>query len=439
MGVDKLSLKVHGERILYRSLSSLVCSARIDDVVLVVQPGFSWPDGPLTCQVVINPDFEQGMGSSLAAGVRAAPADTDAYLFALADMPNLSISTLHSLIEIFSNSGKGIVRPIFQGCAGHPVIIGRRYREQLLNITGDIGAREVLQDHSDDVYDLPVDDPGVVHDIDRPDDLTQDLKVLVKGAGEMASAVAHQLFTCGFRVMMTDLKRPSAIRRAVVFAGAVQHGEIEVEGVQARAFDLHHTNLPTDFARQYIPVFVDPAGELAGRWRPDVILDARLLKYNAGTKITDAPLVIGLGPGFTAGADVHLVVETNRGHDLGRLIRHGQAQPNTSTPGTINGHSKARILRSPATGIFDTERKIGDLVEAGDVIGRVADQYLRTSISGVLRGLIHPQYEVKEGQKIGDVDPRGDTSYCSTISEKARAIGGACVLAVVQYLDQNSR
>jgi len=178
---------------------------------------------------------------------------------------------------------------------------------------------------------------------------------------------------------------------------------------------------------------------LAGRWRPDVILDARLLKYNAGTKITDAPLVIGLGPGFTAGADVHLVVETNRGHDLGRLIRHGQAQPNTSTPGTINGHSKARILRSPATGIFDTERKIGDLVEAGDVIGRVADQYLRTSISGVLRGLIHPQYEVKEGQKIGDVDPRGDTSYCSTISEKARAIGGACVVAVMQHLDQNPR
>lgn len=437
MGTDKLSLKVHGERVLYRSLSSLVCSARIDDVVLVVQPGFIWPDGPAACRLVTNPDFETGMGSSLAVGVSAAPADADAYLIALGDMPNLSISTLHSLIDIFSTTGKGIVRPIFQGCAGHPVIIDRRYREQLLALTGDIGAREVLQEHSDDVYQFPVDDPGVVHDIDRPDDLVHSLKVLIIGAGEMASAVAHQLFTCGFRVMMTDLKRPSAIRRAVVFAGAIQHGEIEVEGVQARSFDVHLTNLPTDFARQYIPVFVDPDGELAGRWRPDVIIDARLLKYNAGMKISDAPLVIGLGPGFTAGDDVHLAVETNRGHDLGRLIRHGQAQANTSTPGAINGHSKARVLRSPATGMFETERKIGDLVEAGDVVGRVGDQPLRASISGVLRGLIHSQYEVGEGQKVGDVDPRGHASYCSTISEKARAIGGACVLAVVEHLNQN--
>ncbi|MCD4751269.1 MAG: EF2563 family selenium-dependent molybdenum hydroxylase system protein [Thermoanaerobaculales bacterium] len=437
MGTDKIALTVHGERVLYRALSSLVCSARINKVVLVVQPGFSWPDGPVACRIVTNPDFEQGMGSSLAAGVRAADADTEAYLIALGDMPNLSMLTLNRLIDAFSNSSRGIVRPFYQGHAGHPVIIDRAYREQLLAITGDVGAREVLKDHRNDVYELLLDDPAIVHDIDRPEDivartLARNVKVLVKGAGEMASGVAHQLFTCGFQVMMTDLERPTTIRRAVAFSSAVQHGEVEVEGVQARAFDLQHTAAATDFSGRYIPVFVDPRCELAERWRPDVIIDARLLKRQTDTKITDAPLVIGLGPGFTAGADVHLVVETNRGHDLARLIRHGQAQANTSTPGMIKGHSKTRILRSPATGIFDAEREIGDQVEAGDVVGRIRGQALRTSISGVLRGLIHPRYEVGEGQKIGDVDPRGDASYCSTISEKARNIGGACLLAVMQ-------
>ncbi len=440
MGTDKLALTLDGERMLYRALASLVCSARINNVVLVVQPEFSWPDGPVNCQVVANSDFEQGMGSSLAAGVRAAPADADAYLIALADMPNLSMLTLHRLIDTFTNSRKGIVRPLYQGRAGHPVIIDRAYREQLLAITGDVGAREVLKNHRDDVHELLLDDPAVVHDIDNPEDLeARSVKVLVKGAGEMASAVAHQLFTCGFQVMMTDLERPTTIRRAVAFSSAIQRGEVEVEGVHARGFGLQHTDAATGFAGRYIPVFVDPRCELAGRWRPDVVIDGRLLKRNTDTKITDARFVIGLGPGFTAGADVHLVVETNRGHDLARLIRLGQAQANTSTPGTINGHSTARILRSPATGIFDTNAEIGDRVEAGDVVGRVRGQALRTSISGVLRGLIHPRYEVGEGQKIGDVDPRGHASYCSTISEKARAIGGASLLAVVHHLNQNTQ
>ncbi len=436
MGRDKLSLKLQGERVLYRALAPLISSAQINNVIVVVQPGFSWPDGPLACQVVSNPDFIEGMGSSLVAGIRQAPHDSDAYLIALADMPDLSIATLHQLIDAFTNSGRGILRPSYRGCAGHPVLFDRSYRQQLLAVSGDTGARHVVKDHADDVHELQVDDPSVVFDIDRPEDLIRGPKILVKGAGEMASAAAHQLFDCGFQVIMTDLERPNAIRRAVVFASAIQHGEIEVEGVQARACDLQ-TSMPSDFAGRYIPVFVDPHCELAKRWQPDVIIDGRLLKRNEGTSITDAPLVIGLGPGFDAGKDVHLVVETNRGHDLGRLIRHGEAQANTSKPGKINGQSMARILRSPATGVFETQARIGDRVEAGDVVGRVQGQALRVSISGVMRGLIHPGYDVIEGQKIGDIDPRGEISYCSTISEKARAIGGACLLAVMQYRDQN--
>lgn len=439
MGVDKLQLKMHGERLLYRSLSPLVCSARVDDVIVVAQPGFSWPDGPVACRVVSNPEFEQGMGSSMATGVRAAADDTDAYLIALADMPELSLSTLHRLIDTFFRGEKGIVRPRYQGRAGHPVIIDRAYREQLLAVTGDIGAREILRKNQSDVCELAVGDPGVVQDIDRRVDLIRGTKVLVVGAGEMASGVAHQLFSCGFPVVMTDIEKPTVIRRAVAFASAIQFGEIEVEGVRARSFDLKTPEMPTDFTGRFIPVFIDPRCEVAERWQPDVVIDARVLKRNAGTAITDAPLVIGLGPGFTAGTDVHCVIETNRGHDLARLINHGQAQANTGTPGVIDGHSRDRVLRSPATDVFDAEAEIGDMVEAGEAVGHVGTAAVTASISGVLRGLIHPGYQVVEGQKIGDIDPRGNPTFCTTISEKARAIGGACLSALLQHVDPDDR
>lgn len=439
MGKDKLLLKVGGERVLYRTLAPLICSAEVDRVILVVRPGFTWPDGPANCRLVENPDFEEGMGSSMAAGVRAAPDDSDAYLIALGDMPDVKISTLHTLIDAFSKTERGILRPSYEGQGGHPVILGRKYREQLIKVEGDIGAREILKDHLDDLSEIPVDDGAVIHDIDTIEDLIKAPRVLIKGAGEMASAVAHQFFLCGFQVMMTDIGKPTVIRRAVSFANAIQCGETEVEGVRAQAFDRHQSTIPRDFPGRYIPVWVDPACELAALWKPDVLIDARVLKRKTRTKMSDARLVIGLGPGFTAGEDVHLVVETNRGHDLGRLITKGEAQADTGTPGTIKGETRSRVLRSPATGIFEAEAEIGDIVQAGQVLGFVRQQPLRALISGVVRGLIHSGYEVSMGQKIGDVDPRGEVIYCSTISEKARNIGGSCLRAVLQYLPHKLR
>ncbi len=439
MGRDKLLIKIRGERVLYRALLPLISSARINGLSLVVQPGFSWPDGPVACDLVVNPDFEEGMASSMRAGILAAPEDVDAYLIALADMPNLSVSTLHRLIDEFSRSDRGIARPSFRGKAGHPVLMARSFREELLSQRGDVGAREILRAHSEDVLDIPVDEPGVVEDLDHPGDFGGFPRILIKGAGEIASAVAHRFFTSGFEVMMTDVERPTTIRRLVAFATAIQEGEVEVEGVPARAFSLEESGELRDFRGRFIPVLIDPECETARRLRPEVIIDARLLKRNEGSFFDEAELVIALGPGFIAAEDVDLVIETNRGHDLARLIEQGPAQPNTHTPGTIAGHTADRVLRSPGDGIFDAASGIGDLVEAGQELGRVGELPVRTLISGVIRGLIHPGYVVRKGQKIGDVDPRGRVEFCSRISEKGRNIGGACLGAVMRHFHSRMR
>jgi len=439
MGDRKLAMRVRGERVLYRALAPLISSARIDGVSLVVQPGFRWPDGPVACEVVVNPDFEEGMATSMRAGIANAPENSDLYLIALADMPNLKMSTLHQLLDAFAAGNKGIVRPSFRGKVGHPVLMAQRYRQELLCQRGDLGAREILKAHPEDLLVLSVEDSGVIDDLDSPADLRVFPRILIKGAGEMASAVAHRFFTSGFEVMMTDVEKPTVIRRAVAFASAIQEGEVEVEGVCARAFRLEKVEAATGFEGSYIPVFVDPACETARRERPEVIIDARLLKKNAGTSLDEAPLVIGLGPGFTAGEDVDLVIETNRGHDLARVISSGVAQANTHEPGSIDGHTTDRVLRSPADGVFDARADIGDLVEAGEIVAHVADQCVKTSISGVIRGLIHPGYEVKLGQKIGDVDPRGKVEFCTRISEKGRNIGGACLGAVLGRFAEKMR
>ena len=258
-------------------------------------------------------------------------------------------------------------------------------------------------------------------------------RVLIKGAGEQASAAAHRLFRCGYRVLMTDLERPTAIRRTVSFCSAVYEREIEIEGVEGvlhRRDDLGAS--PVRWWR-HIPVCVDPRARLVALWRPDVIVDARILKTNLDNQCSDAGLVIGLGPGLEAGRDVHYVVETMRGHDLGRIIERGFSQGDTGQPSEIGGYTHERLVRAPASGVFESRREIGDLVAAGDVIGSVAGTELKSCIAGVLRGLAWPGLEVVAGQKIADVDPRGDPALCHTLSDKARAISGSVLEIVVAH------
>ncbi len=258
-----------------------------------------------------------------------------------------------------------------------------------------------------------------------------EMKIIVRGAGDMATGTACRLYRSGFhKLLMTEVERPLAVRRLVSFCEAVYSRSWTVEGITAVRIDSPAEVF--DVWRQgSIPVIVDPSNRSKDFLKPDVIVDAILAKRNVGTKITDAPLVIGLGPGFTAGEDVHCVVETNRGHDLGRLILQGPAMPDTGIPGEIGGHSVRRVIRAPSDGVFQSELEIGAAVIEGQVIGHVHGAPVTAGLNGVLRGLIRPGLEVFYGWKIGDVDPRGAAANCSTISEKARAIGGTVLEAIL--------
>lgn len=256
--------------------------------------------------------------------------------------------------------------------------------------------------------------------------------VMIRGAGEMASAVAWRLHMAHFcRILMTDLDAPLCVRRTVSFCTALHEGHAQVEGVDASAArTLDALELVWSEGRIAI-VPLSRWANFAGI-APDIIIDAILAKRNIATRMNDAPLVIALGPGFVAGRDCHFVIETNRGHHLGRIVEQGSAEPNTGVPGDIAGHTQARVFRAPVDGVFTTERKIGDRVEEGGCIGYVAGARIAAGISGILRGLLRPGTSVARGVKLGDIDPRAKPDYCNTISDKARAIAGSALECVLR-------
>jgi len=258
----------------------------------------------------------------------------------------------------------------------------------------------------------------------------QHILVLIKGAGDLASGVAYRLKRSGFPLIMTELPVPLLVRRAVAFGNAVYTGETAVEGITAR-----RVNTPAEAQRlaytDTIPIVVDPAMTLLTSVQPQVLVDAIMAKSNTGTTLADAPLVVALGPGFTAGEDCHAIIETNRGHNLGRVILRGQAEPNTGTPGMMKGYSAGRVLRSPAEGNVIPCADIGDRIEEGQLIATVAGQEIRAPFNGVLRGLVHSDVYVTTGLKIGDLDPRGVVAHCFTLSDKSLAIGGGVLEAIL--------
>lgn len=258
------------------------------------------------------------------------------------------------------------------------------------------------------------------------------MRVLIRGAGDLASGIALRLFHAKMEVVMTDLPRPTAIRRTVCFSQAILFGTMAVEDVTA-AFAETPEAAVSILKEKKIPVLADPEAACIAVLRPDAVVDAILAKRNLGTKITDAPCVIGVGPGFTAGIDCHACVETMRGHTLGRVITEGSPIPNTNIPGLIGGFAGERVLRAPADGIFRQRLEIGDMVEQNEIAGYVGTEPMRCQISGVLRGLLADGTPVHRGMKAGDVDPRGEVSYCQLVSDKALAIGGGVLEAILRF------
>ncbi|TCO74779.1 selenium-dependent molybdenum cofactor biosynthesis protein YqeB [Marinisporobacter balticus] len=264
------------------------------------------------------------------------------------------------------------------------------------------------------------------------------IKVIVKGGGDLASAVIHKLFQVGFLVIVTELKKPMMVRRTVSFANCIYEKEWTVEGVTA-VFVEKDEAVEKMVKQRKIPVVIDSSCNIKNVIKPHIIIDATLAKRNLGTKIDDAPIVIGLGPGFTAKVDVDAVIETMRGHNLGRVIFRGCAVSNTGIPGNINGYTSERVLRAPCEGIVKNSRKIGDRVKRGETIGCVGDEVIKASIDGVLRGLIHHGLFVKRNEKIGDIDPRGEKDNCFSISDKGRNIAGGVLEAVLILLGKEEK
>lgn len=260
---------------------------------------------------------------------------------------------------------------------------------------------------------------------------TDKITVLIRGGGDMASGVAWRLYKCGFRVFMTEIPKPLAIRRSVCFCEAVYEQTTIVEGVEARLVD-HPGQAQGLWEKGVIPLMVDPDCNSKEALKPHVLVDAIMAKKNLGTSISDAPLVIALGPGFEAGKDAHYVVETKRGHYLGRLIENGPAAPDTGIPGQIMGYGSERVLRAPAQGKLEAIKDIGDQVAKGEPVCLVGGHEVLATIDGVIRGLIRPGLRVTEGLKIGDIDPRGIREHCFTISEKALAIAGSVLEGILR-------
>lgn len=248
--------------------------------------------------------------------------------------------------------------------------------------------------------------------------------IVVRGGGDLASGVIHRLFRSGYRLLILESEKPSAIRRMVSFCEAVYDGEAFVEGVLShRAENLEECEKIWNAGE--IPLIVDPGCDVIRECHPRVVIDAVIAKKNLGMSRSLAPLTIALGPGFEAGEDVDFVVETMRGHDLGRIIEEGYALPNTGIPGQVGGVGKERVIHSPAAGKIHCESKIADLVEKNQVIAYVEDHPVKASITGVLRGIIREGYQVTEGMKIADIDPRkAEKKNCYSISDKARCIAG---------------
>lgn len=261
------------------------------------------------------------------------------------------------------------------------------------------------------------------------------MKILIKGAGDLATGVAWELFREGHRIIMTEIAVPLTVRRQVAYSRAVYEGRAEVEGVIGVLAGSAEEAIALS-EQGIISVLVDPEARVRELWQPEVVIDAIMAKKNIGTMLTDAPLVLALGPGFTAGKDCHAVIETMRGENLGRPIYKGSAIPNTGVPGMVGGYAMERLIKASGDGLMEPVAAIGDIVEKGSLLAYTGGEPVYAQIDGVIRGMLQAGVPVKKGMKIGDVDPRKDESLVYLISDKSHKIGKGCVETIRTLLQR---
>lgn len=260
--------------------------------------------------------------------------------------------------------------------------------------------------------------------------------VLIKGAGDLATGIAYRLKKSGFDIVMTEIDNPTTVRRTVAFSQAIFDNEIEIEGI--KGIKVNNINeIHKEIKKGNIPIIIDKEANIIKKLKPKVVVDAIIAKKNLGTSINDAPIVIGVGPGFEAKKDCHLVIETKRGHYLGKVIEEGSAIPNTGVPGNIGGYTKERIIRASSNGKIRSVVKIGDYVKKDEVVAYIDDVEVLAEIDGIVRGMLQEGIEVFKGMKSGDIDPRCEKNHCFTISDKARSIGGG-VLEAIMYMNSKN-
>lgn len=436
---NKLTFKFGDKSVIEHTMDKIKSCGRFKEIIVVscydeiLQLGKNKGFIPIK-----NINDNEGIASSIKLGVLNSHNN---YMFFVGDQPFIDEDLINKLLDEFDD--ENIIVPTFNNEYKNPVIFPYEFRDELLNLKGDIGGKAIINNNEDRVKKVEIQVEKSFKDIDTIEDYYKMEKIiLVRGAGDVATGIIQKLWRAGFKILVLDKKLPSSIRRSVSLGQCMYDGEASVEDmVSKRIHDVEEAY--EAWNEMKIPVLDDEKGESIAKIKPMVLVDAILAKKNLGTNRDMAPITIGVGPGFSAPEDVDVVVETNRGHDLGRLIFNGEAEKNTGIPGVIAGVSKDRVIYSNSEGVFKPLKKIGDLVKKDEIIGEILEKNqtkssVKSKIEGVLRGVIQEGYAVKEDFKIADVDPRiSEVKNCFTISDKARSIGGA-VLEAVLYLERRN-
>lgn len=427
---------------------------------------------------VENPSRTVGKSQSIVRGINALSLSHEhGAMFMVADQPLLSVATIKTLISVYTSHPDAIIVPLFAGSRGNPVIFPPAALSSLKELQGDQGGNVIMSKF--DVIEVPIKDAWEGYDIDTPEQLeslrehmcatikdplklreapdsvlaqareshnrylsshpTQKLTgplVILRGAGDLATGVIQQFVRAGMRVLALELNYPLTIRRTVALSEAVYEKHMFVEDIACYLGETQE-DFNAAWERGACALAIDPEARWVDELKPAVVIDATLAKRNIGTHLGMAPVTIALGPGYEAAKDVTYVIETMRGHDLGRLITCGFAHPNTGIPGNIAGKTRDRVVHAPADGTMHTIVEIGAVVQAGQPIAYIDDVPVTSHIDGLVRGLLRDGLSVKKGLKIADVDPRGSAVDYMTISDKARALGSSTLGVALMGLAHN--